>query len=69
MLTQLTFYELLIYGLQKTSYAVVKQPSDFQKMFWSSRKVKILDSDLTEFAKKLAERFNLEIPQLDIKKK
>jgi hypothetical protein len=57
-----------LYGVQKISYAVVKQPSDFQKMFWFSRKVKILDGDLTEFAVKLAERFNLEIPQLGINK-
>ena len=57
-----------MHGVQKISYAVVKQPSDFQKMFWFSRKVKILDGDLTEFAVKLAERFQLEIPQLGIRK-
>lgn len=57
-----------IHGVQKISYAVVKAPSDFQKTFWISRKVKILDGDLTEFAVKLAARFNLEIPQLGIKK-
>ncbi|MDZ7343962.1 MAG: SIR2 family protein [candidate division KSB1 bacterium] len=57
-----------IYGVQKISYAVVKHPSDFQKTFWFSRKVKILDGDLTEFAMRLAEHFNLEIPQLGINK-
>jgi len=57
-----------MHGVQRISYAVVKQPADFQKMFWFSRKVKIFDGDLTEFAIKLAERFNLEIPQLGIAK-
>jgi hypothetical protein len=55
--------------MQKISYAVVKKPTDFQKTFWLSRKVKILEGDLTEFAIKLAERFDLEIPQLGITKK
>jgi len=58
-----------LHGVQKVSYAVVKTPSDFQKMFWFTRKVKILDDDLTTFAARLAERFNLEIPQLGIDKK
>jgi len=58
-----------LHGVQKVSYAVVKKPTDFQKMFWFTRKVKILDDDLTEFAARLAERFNLEIPQLGIDKK
>ena len=58
-----------LYGVPKISYAVVKQPADFQKMFWFTRKVKVLDGDLTAFAVRLAERFNLEIPQLGISKK
>ncbi|MDZ7363787.1 MAG: SIR2 family protein [candidate division KSB1 bacterium] len=58
-----------LHGRQRTSYAVVKQPPDFQKMFWFTRNVKILDGDLTDFAARLAERFDLEIPQLGINKK
>lgn len=56
-------------GRQQISYALVREPSDFQKSFWSMQKIKILDEDLTEFAKKLAAEFNLEIPQLGIKTK
>ena len=57
------------HGLQKISYAIVKNPSDFQKMYWFTRKVQILENDLTDFSIKLAEYFNLEIPQLGIEKR
>ena len=56
-------------GVKKRSYAIVKNPKDFTISYWAERHVKLLDLDITEFAVKLAERFNLEIPQLDIKKK
>ncbi len=51
-----------------TSYALVQNPSDFQREFWSDRKVKLIDYDITDFARKLASEFNLEIPQLGIAK-
>ena len=50
------------------SYALLKNPSDFQREFWMERKVKLIDVDLTEFAICLAREFNLEIPQLGILK-
>lgn len=56
-------------GTQIDSYALVKEPNDFRIKFWSPRNINIIDHDLTKFAIKLAEHFNLEIPQLDIKKK
>lgn len=56
-------------GVHKYSYALVKNPSDFQKRFWLTRNVILLNLDLSEFAAKLAEHFNLEIPQLGIEKK
>lgn len=51
------------------SYALVKNPSNFQIKYWARRNVSILDQDLTEFAVKLAEHFDLEIPQLGIIRK
>jgi hypothetical protein len=57
-----------IHGTQQVSYALAKDPQDFQKLFWFSRRVKILDADLTDFAIKLAEHFKLDIPQLNIEK-
>jgi len=56
-------------GVKKYSYAIVKNPDHAAIRYWMSRNVILLDLDITEFAVKLAERFNLEIPQLDIKKK
>lgn len=56
-------------GVKKISYALMKDPSNLQKRYWMTRNVILLDMDLTEFAIKLAEHFNLEIPQLGIEKK
>ena len=53
----------------RDAYAIMRHPSHFQKKYWSRRHVEILDLDLTEFARRLAERFNLEIPQLGLTKK
>ncbi len=55
-------------GMDLKSYALVRNSSDFQREFWSDRKVKLIDCDLTDFARKLASEFNLEIPQLGITK-
>jgi len=55
-------------NLNKDAYALVKNPSHMQTRYWAKRKVVVLDQDLTEFARKLAEHFNLEIPQLGIDK-
>ena len=55
-------------GMVLKSYALLKNPSDFQREFWSERKVKLIDCDLTDFARILAREFNLEIPQLGIGK-
>ncbi len=54
---------------QRESYALVKHPEDMQKKYWTRRNIDIIDMDLTDFSKKLAEHFNLEIPQLGILKK
>ena len=56
-------------NLNKEAYALVKNPSHFQTRYWARRNVVVLDEDLTDFARKLAEHFNLEIPQLGIEKK
>jgi hypothetical protein len=62
-------------NVRKNAYALVKKSpkksKDFhqQKKYWSRRNVDIFDQDLTEFAVQLAEHFNLEIPQLGIKKR
>lgn len=55
-------------NLNKDAYALVKNPSHMQTRYWAKRNVVVLDQDLTEFARKLAEHFNLEIPQLGIDK-
>jgi len=55
-------------GTRRDAYALVRNPKHFQVKFWRKRNIEILDCDLTEFAVKLAERFNLEIPQLGINK-
>ena len=51
---------------QKEAYAIMQSPKPEQVHYWRRRNIDILDLDLTEFAKKLAQRFNLEIPQLGI---
>jgi hypothetical protein len=55
-------------GTDLKSYALLKNPSEFQREFWSDRKIKLIDCDLSEFARRLAHEFNLEIPQLGIAK-
>lgn len=55
-------------AVELKSYALLRNPSDFQREFWAERKVKLIDCDLTEFARTLAQEFNLEIPQLGIAK-
>lgn len=56
-------------GVQRDSYALVKNATDFQIKFWAKRNIEIIDYDLTEFAGALAKHFNLEIPQLGIEKR
>jgi len=55
-------------GTQLMSYAVVRQPTDFDRYYFRNRNIVLIDGDLTEFAKELARKFDLEIPQLGIKK-
>jgi hypothetical protein len=60
-------------GAQLESYAILKLPADpekarFLRTFWARRNITIIDCDLTEFARTLAQEFNLEIPQLGIAK-
>ncbi len=55
-------------GRAPTSYAIVKEADDFQKAYWMTRNINLIECDLTEFAIALADRFNLEIPQLGIAK-
>lgn len=54
---------------KKKAYALVKDPTDFQKEFWRDKNVRLFHQDLTEFSIQLAEHFNLEIPQLGIEKR
>lgn len=56
-------------GVQRESYAIVQDPKDFQVKFWMRRNIEVINYDLTEFSKKLAEHFDLELPQLGIEKK
>ncbi|MDQ1353855.1 MAG: hypothetical protein QG657_4162 [Acidobacteriota bacterium] len=56
-------------NLKKSAYALVRNPSHQQKTFWTRRNIDVFDQDLNEFAKQLAEHFNLEIPQLGITKR
>ncbi len=56
-------------NVKKEAYALVKSPSHFLKKYWTRRNIDVCDEDLTDFAKKLADYFNLEIPQLGIKKR
>lgn len=53
----------------KIAYALVRHPEDMQKKYWARRNIDIIEMDLKDFSSKLAERFNLEIPQLGILKK
>lgn len=55
-------------GAELVSYALMKDPSNFDLAFWGKRNVSIINFDLTQFAVELARTFNLEIPQLDIAK-
>jgi hypothetical protein len=55
-------------GTQIQSYAVMRKPSDFQVAFWRGRRIDVLDYDLTDFAARLARRFDLEVPQLGIQR-
>lgn len=57
-----------MHGTQQVSYALAKDPKEFQKLFWFGRRVKIMDWGLTDFSVKLAEHFKLDIPQLNIEK-
>ena len=54
---------------QRVSYALMKNPQHFQIRYWARQQIDVFDEDLTDFAVKLAKRFNLEIPQLGINKK
>ena len=56
-------------NLRKDAYAIIKNPPHQQKKYWSRQNIDIFDGDITEFAIKLAEHFNLEIPQLGIENK
>ena len=58
-----------IFERLKTSYALMKNPSPSDLKYWSRKNIDIIDMDLTDFAIKLAEHRNLEIPQLGIEKK
>lgn len=53
----------------KKAFALMKNPSGFQREYWRDRNIRTFDQDLTEFAKQLAGHFNLEIPQLGIEKR
>lgn len=48
----------------KKSYAFVRKIDPFQAAYWRDRNVILIEKDLSEFAKALADRFNLKIPQL-----
>lgn len=52
---------------EKEAYALVSKPTHFQKKYWLKKNVEIFDQDLTDFAKKLAKSFELDIPLLGIK--
>ncbi|MCP5109033.1 MAG: SIR2 family protein [bacterium] len=54
---------------KKKSFALMKNLTDFQREYWRDRNIRAFDQDLTEFAVQLAEHFNLEIPQMGIKKR
>jgi hypothetical protein len=52
--------------LRKRSFAVIRSASPLQRDYWATRSVNIKEYDLTDFAKALAEKYNLVIPQLNI---
>jgi hypothetical protein len=54
---------------QKAAYSLVRTPTDMQKKIWARRNIDIIEMDLTDFSVKLAEHFNLAIPQLGIAKR
>jgi hypothetical protein len=49
-----------------TAYALMKNPSHHIRTYWSNRNIQIFEEDLTEFARKVALHFNLDIPQLGL---
>ena len=51
------------------SYAIVKSSTEFQRDFWRDRNITVIEHDLTELARMLADEFNLEVPQLGIAKR
>lgn len=55
--------------IRKGSFALVKHVSPQDRKYWAKRDVDIIECDLTDFAKKLAEHYNLDIPQLNLAKK
>jgi hypothetical protein len=55
-------------NLRRDAFAIMRQPSHQQARYWTRRNIDILDMDLTDFAVKLAERFKLDIPQMNIEK-
>jgi len=55
-------------NIDRTAYALVKEPTNHQTKYWARRHIDLYDMDLTVFARKLAAKFNLEIPQLDIRR-
>lgn len=57
------------YSTQRNAIAILKRPSKFQSWYWGERNILLYDIDLTEFSLELAKYFNLEIPQLEVKKK
>lgn len=55
-------------ALRNEAFALVMGSTQFQRKYWSGRNVNVFDGDLTEFSVQMAEHFNLEIPQLGIKR-
>ena len=51
------------------SYALTKNPDHFQITYWAPRNIVVLDQDITEFAERLALKFNLDVPQLGIERR
>ncbi len=50
------------------AFAIVKKPAPRHKEYWLKRNIKLIDCDLTLFAKELAKKFKKGIPQLGIQK-
>lgn len=55
-------------GVKRKSFALVRGSTEFDSNYWLERNIKLINKDLTQFAAELAARFNLDIPQLGIKK-